>query len=162
EAIEHLVDTDGALDEIVRILRPGGSLLLSTPNLAAWFNRGLLLCGVQPVFTEVSLRGIYGRPGHEVVGNLRVFTRRALTGLLAAHGLRVVELRGACYHDTPRPLRPLDRLFRHLPALAADQLVHARTPTAPQAHRHDSTPSARPPLPDSEDSMPAIKALPHL
>ncbi len=156
EVIEHLVDTDAALDEIVRVLRPGGSLLLSTPNLAAWFNRGLLLLGVQPVFTEVSLRGIYGRPGREVVGHLRVFTRRALTGLLAAHRLRVVELRGACYHDTPRPLRPLDRLFRHVPELAADLLVHATTPSAP----HDWTPSARPSLPvPSEDPMPVTRKL---
>ena len=42
---------------------PGGHLMLSTPNLAAWYNRGLLLAGVQPVFSEVSLRGIHGRPG---------------------------------------------------------------------------------------------------
>ena len=36
ELIEHLVDPDGAVAEARRILRPGGSLLLSTPNLAAW------------------------------------------------------------------------------------------------------------------------------
>jgi SAM-dependent methyltransferase len=155
EVIEHLVDTDAALDEITRVLRPGGSLLLSTPNLAAWFNRALLLGGVQPVFTEVSLRGIYGRPGREVVGHLRVFTRRALTGLLAAHGLRTVELRGAWYHDTPKPLRPLDRLLAHVPSLAADLLVHARTPTTPD----DPTPPAWPTLPDTEDRMPLPNEL---
>ena len=64
ELIEHLVDTDSAVDEVRRVLRPGGVLLLSTPNLAAWFNRGLVGLGIQPVFSEVSLRGIYGRPGH--------------------------------------------------------------------------------------------------
>ena len=42
ELIEHLVDPDGAVAEARRVLRPGGSLLLSTPNLAAWYNRGLL------------------------------------------------------------------------------------------------------------------------
>src|SRR3984893_16071306 len=67
ELIEHLVDTDAAVDEARRILRPGGILLLSTPNLAAWFNRGLVGLGIQPVFSEVSLRGIYGRPRHVVV-----------------------------------------------------------------------------------------------
>jgi SAM-dependent methyltransferase/uncharacterized protein YbaR (Trm112 family) len=129
EVIEHLVDTDAALEEIVRVLRPGGSLLLSTPNLAAWFNRVLLLAGVQPLFTEVSLRAIHGRPGSEVVGHLRVFTRRALLALLSAHGLRTVAVRGAGYHDTPRVLRPLDRLLRAVPSLAADLLVHATTPS---------------------------------
>jgi hypothetical protein len=58
-----------------RVLRPGGVLLLSTPNLAAWFNRSLVLLGVQPVFSEVSLRRVYGRPGREVAGHLRLFTR---------------------------------------------------------------------------------------
>ena len=50
EVIEHLVDTDSAVEEAYRVLRPGGSLLLSTPNLAAWYNRGLLAVGIQPVF----------------------------------------------------------------------------------------------------------------
>ena len=68
ELIEHLVDTDAAAEEARRVLRPGGTLLLSTPNLAAWYNRALIGLGVQPVFSEVSLKGIYGRPGQEVVG----------------------------------------------------------------------------------------------
>ena len=81
ELIEHLVDPDGAVAEARRVLRPGGSLLLSTPNLAAWYNRGLLAAGIQPVFSEVSLRGVFGRPGRVVAGHLRLFTRRALTGV---------------------------------------------------------------------------------
>jgi SAM-dependent methyltransferase/uncharacterized protein YbaR (Trm112 family) len=130
EIIEHLVDPDDALDEAIRVLRPGGSLFLSTPNLAAWFNRVLLLAGVQPVFTEVSLRRIYGRPGTEVVGHLRVFTLAALRGLLRGHGLDIVAVRGATFHATPRLLRPLDRLFQHVPTLAADLIVHARSPNS--------------------------------
>jgi SAM-dependent methyltransferase len=144
EVIEHLVDTDRALEEIVRVLRPGGSLLLSTPNLAAWFNRVLLMGGVQPLFTEVSLRAIHGRPGREVVGHLRVFTRRALLGLLSAHGLETVAVRGAGYHDTPRVLRPLDRLLRNVPSLAADLLVHARTPVPSEPVPEASMPISAP------------------
>jgi uncharacterized protein YbaR (Trm112 family)/SAM-dependent methyltransferase len=155
EVIEHLVDTDAALDELVRVLRPGGSLLLSTPNLAAWFNRGLLLAGVQPVFTEVSLKRIYGRPGHEVVGHLRVFTRAALLGLLRGHGLDVVAVRGAAYHDTPRLLRPLDRLLQHVPELAADLIVHARTPR----DRDTGGPGSPDTVPSAEDPMPLTAEL---
>jgi SAM-dependent methyltransferase len=126
ELIEHLVDTDAALDEAYRVLRPGGILLLSTPNLAAWFNRGLVGLGIQPLFSEVSLRGIYGRPGHEVAGHLRLFTRRALVEFLTARGFRCERVEGATYHDVPRPLRPLDRALCGWPSMASILLVQAR------------------------------------
>jgi ubiquinone/menaquinone biosynthesis C-methylase UbiE len=126
ELIEHLVDPDSALDEASRVLVPGGTLLLSTPNLAAWYNRVLLAVGIQPLFSEVSLRGIYGRPGSEVVGHLRLFTRRALKEMLEAAGFVDVRIAGAPYHDVPRPFRPLDRLFCHTPGLASSLLASAR------------------------------------
>ncbi|WP_405613029.1 methyltransferase domain-containing protein [Streptomyces sp. NBC_00076] len=126
EVIEHLVDPDAALDEIRRILRPGGHLMLSTPNLAAWYNRALLLAGVQPVFSEVSLRAVHGRPGTEVVGHLRLYTARALREFVTAAGFEVVRLEGAPFHGVPRPLRPLDRLACARPALASILLLHAR------------------------------------
>jgi SAM-dependent methyltransferase len=126
ELIEHLVDPDGAVAEARRMLRPGGSLLLSTPNLAAWYNRGLLALGIQPVFSEVSLRGVFGRPGRVVAGHLRLYTRRALTEFLAASGFRCVTVAGARYHDMPRPLGPLDRAFCRWPSASSILLVHAR------------------------------------
>lgn len=126
EVIEHLVDPDSALAEIHRVLRPGGHLMLSTPNLAAWYNRALLLAGVQPVFSEVSLRAIHGRPGKEVVGHLRLYTPRALREFVTAAGFEVVGLKGAPFHGVPRPLRPLDRLACARPQLASILLLHAR------------------------------------
>ncbi|MFE0100010.1 class I SAM-dependent methyltransferase [Streptomyces sp. NPDC059009] len=126
EVIEHLVDPDSALDELRRVLRPGGHLMLSTPNLAAWYNRGLLLAGVQPVFSEVSLRGIHGRPGSEVVGHLRLYTARALREFVAASGFEVVKVAGAPFHGVPRPLRALDRLACAAPSAASILLLHAR------------------------------------
>ena len=126
ELIEHLVDTDAAAEEVRRLLRPGGTLLLSTPNLAAWFNWGLITLGIQPVFSEVSMRGIYGRPGREVVGHLRLFTRRALAEFLTARGFACERVCGAPYHDVPRPLRPLDRALCRWPSAASILLVQAR------------------------------------
>jgi SAM-dependent methyltransferase len=128
ELIEHLIDPDSVLEEVRRVLRPGGTLLLSTPNLAAWYNRGLLALGVQPVFTEVSLRGVFGRPGSQVAGHLRLFTRGALVGLLAARGFCAIRVSGACYHDVPWPLRPLDRMFCAWPAAASILLARAVRP----------------------------------
>lgn len=37
EVIEHIPDASQALREIYRVLRPGGSLVLSTPNKASWY-----------------------------------------------------------------------------------------------------------------------------
>jgi len=119
EIIEHLVDPDLALSEAWRVLAPGGTLLLSTPNIAAWFNRLLLVAGVQPIFSEVSRLGVFGRPGKEVVGHLRLFTSRALVELLEVHGFELVMLAGAGFHEVPRGARSLDRYIARRPSLAA-------------------------------------------
>jgi len=36
EVIEHLINPDNMLKEVFRVLKEGGHLLLSTPNLASW------------------------------------------------------------------------------------------------------------------------------
>jgi 2-polyprenyl-3-methyl-5-hydroxy-6-metoxy-1,4-benzoquinol methylase len=128
EVIEHLVDTDGAMDEAYRVLSPGGHLVLSTPNLAAWFNRVLLAVGIQPVFSEVSRRKVYGRPGSEVAGHLQLFTARALREFVGGHGFTVLQMRGAAYHDVPRTFRPVDHALTRWTAGAAILLVLARKP----------------------------------
>jgi SAM-dependent methyltransferase len=137
EVIEHLVDPDGVVAEARRVLRPGGSLLLSTPNLAAWYNRGLLAFGIQPVFSEVSLRGVFGRPGSVVAGHLRLFTRRALREFLAGSGFCDVTVAGARYHDVPRPLGLVDLAFCRWPSAASILLVHARKALSRRRHRCD-------------------------
>jgi SAM-dependent methyltransferase len=119
EVIEHLVDPDRLVEEARRVLEPGGVFLVTTPNLAAWFNRLLLGAGIQPVFSEVSSRKVFGRPGDVIVGHLRLFTRRALVELLHDLGFAEVRVSGATFHGVPRPLRPLDRLFAHWPDAAA-------------------------------------------
>ena len=132
EVIEHVVDTDGIVDEIHRVLHPDGVLVLSTPNLAAWFNRLGLLAGLQPAFTEVAYSGVYGRPGDEVVGHLRLFTWRALREFLAAHDFGIVSVHGAPFHGLPRLAHGLDRLATRSPSIAADLLVVAR-PEGPRS-----------------------------
>ena len=48
EIIEHLIDTDGFIEEIYRCLVPGGKAIITTPNLASFENRMRLLFGVYP------------------------------------------------------------------------------------------------------------------
>lgn len=127
EVIEHLVDTDHVLREAQRVLVPGGFLLLSTPNMAAWFNRILLSLGAQPMFSEVSLEGIYGRPGSDPVGHLRLFTKRALVALLSARGFVDIRVFGASFHRTPVGLRTIDRLISRWSGGAAILVCRAQT-----------------------------------
>ncbi len=119
EIIEHVVHTDELIDEIYRILKFDGVLLLSTPNLAAWFNRIALLLGVQPAFSEVSYRHVYGRPGSDVVGHLRLFTLRSLKEFLVSNGFQIELVEGVTFASLPRSLHLLDSMIVKSRSLAA-------------------------------------------
>lgn len=134
EVLEHLVDPDHALEEVRRVLRPGGILVLSTPNLASWFNRILLPMGMQPVYTETGTRWVFGRKGFlpraRPVGHLRVLTSTALRELLEFHAFQLEELTGLP-DERIGELHPVvgwfDRRFAALPTLAPGILAVGRT-----------------------------------
>jgi SAM-dependent methyltransferase len=48
QVFEHLKNIFHPMDEIARVLKPGGRLLISVPNLASFHNRVMLLLGMQP------------------------------------------------------------------------------------------------------------------
>lgn len=127
DVVEHLVDTDAYAKEIRRVLRPGGYLTLSTPNLAAWFNRIALFAGMQPAFSEVSFERVFGRPGSDLVGHLRLFTSKATREFLDYHGFDLVDVKGAPFGALPRGATTIDRLLARSPSLAAITVVLARS-----------------------------------
>lgn len=45
ETLEHIYNTDNLISEVHRILKTDGCLIITTPNLASWYNRALLLGG---------------------------------------------------------------------------------------------------------------------
>ena len=134
EVIEHVYDPDAFARECARVLAPGGILVLSTPNFAAWFNRVLLMLGQQPVFYESSTvttkvgAGITARfrASDRPVGHVRLFTTTALRDLLELHGFTCVEGRGAPFHALRGLVRRLDDEIARLPSLASIQVVKAR------------------------------------
>lgn len=130
EVIEHLHGADGALTEIRRVLHNEGLLVLTTPNLAAWFNRIILLFGRQPVFTETGGEWVFGREpfaaASRPVGHLQVYTPRALASLLRYHNLRPLSQMGLPLESraqVPRITRLMDGALAKLPNLAAGQLL---------------------------------------
>jgi len=83
EIIEHIYDTDFFLEEISRLLKPNGYLLISTPNIASLGRRLLLLLGISPLI-EIS-------PNQKnSSGHIRYFTFQTLRKLLEEHKFSVL------------------------------------------------------------------------
>ncbi len=85
EVIEHLVDTDGFLAEVARCTKPGGHVIITTPNLASFENRLRLVLGMYPKWLNYNLQGS---------GHIRLYTPRILKKQMAEHGLRTVKILG--------------------------------------------------------------------
>jgi SAM-dependent methyltransferase len=135
EVIEHVFDTDCLVREAFRVLRPGGSFIVTTPNLAYLLNRFLLLFGVQPVATETSTSKLLGRwlpifgQHRGTEGHLRIFTAGALQEILTMHGFVCERLVGCGFPGFEGPIERLDRtLAIALPRMAFGLAVRARKP----------------------------------
>lgn len=123
DIVEHLRDPGAALAKLRPLLKPGGRLVLSTPNVANWAIRLSLLFG-RFRYTE---RGILDRT------HAHFFTRSTLRETIERSGYRIETLD----HVVPVPLvraTPVDRLAHAIgslrPSLFAYQFVVAATPAS--------------------------------
>ena len=82
DVLEHLSDPTATLRALDQTLAPGGTVIVSVPNVAHLWVRLSLLAGR----FDYADRGILDRT------HLRFFTRRTLLELLRSAGLSVVEL----------------------------------------------------------------------
>jgi 2-polyprenyl-3-methyl-5-hydroxy-6-metoxy-1,4-benzoquinol methylase len=92
EIIEHVYDTDKFLMEIARVLKPGGILVLSTPNIACLSNRLRLLIGAYPRYAEYKAGG---------AGHIRIYTATAIKNQVADNGFNVIKFAGC---NLPLPM----------------------------------------------------------
>jgi SAM-dependent methyltransferase len=111
--VEHFAETDRAVTEMVRVLRPGGRVLLTVPALTLsypyLFLRGNVpaVPGLERALSLVQFRLLGGRLA--TFGYERSFLRRTLRSLLRTARLLDVELGR---FDTYLPLLPVPRAVR--------------------------------------------------
>ena len=118
DVLEHLAWPLGVLERSLQWLAPGGSVIISLPNVGLWSVRFAHLFG-QWNYQET---GVLDRT------HLRFFTRRTARWLIAEAGLRIVK---TTYNPgLARPLVPLAKTLtsvgvRPQPKLRADALLNS-------------------------------------
>ena len=139
ETLEHAADERGLLGEIHRVLRPGGTLVLSVPNKWWIFETHGADLPLLP-WNRVPFFSWLPRPLHRRFARARIYTRGDIVGLLARAGF---EVRDSRYLTAPmdvirhRGLANLLRstLFRgpgtRVPVLSTSVFVVALRPGAP-------------------------------
>lgn len=115
EVIEHVYDTDKFLDNFKKVLKPGGSLIISTPNIASFGRRLMLLLGISPN-VETTSRSYDS-------GHVRYFTVNTLTKLLKEHGFIIDEVAGSVISFSPSGSLGTTKLARKIPTLATTIIV---------------------------------------
>lgn len=139
EVIEHLTDPDEFLEECNRTLKKGGYLVVTTPNLTAWYHRILFLFGLYPLFSELSTRerkvgiGIlkYVIKSNQPVGHIRIFTAAALKDLIKLYGFSIKKVKGAPIpFNFPKIIGwiydTFDFIFSFFPSLSSNILIVAK------------------------------------
>ena len=123
DIIEHIVDTDGFMAELSRILAADGFLIVTTPNLAYWRSRLRLLLGKPPCS--------YPGPSPTVrsdlmvdVNHIRITTSSEWQALFHVNGFKTLDLEGwSTMHAfevgiSIRAREMLDRFFIRFPTSA--------------------------------------------
>lgn len=87
EIIEHIVDTDFFIDEVKRVLKLGGELIITTPNLASLDRRLMLLFNKNPFFPAS-----FSYPANAQAGHVRFFNNKLLIDFLKYKGFKIISV----------------------------------------------------------------------
>jgi SAM-dependent methyltransferase len=103
ELIEHLFeDPMHLMSQVNRILKPGGHLVLTTPNIAALRGISGILQGYHPGFFHAYIRPAEGT-GEVDARHNREYAPREIHQLLENSGFEVTRLETGEFRDEPHP-----------------------------------------------------------
>lgn len=118
QVIEHVLDVDNFIEEIYRILKPGGYCVISSENLASWHNIFALVLGFQDfshtiikkrhVGNPVSIHygkktATWGGEGNSGVDDsafphIKIMTLRSMINIFKEFGFKNENMKGGGYY----------------------------------------------------------------
>jgi methionine biosynthesis protein MetW len=101
EILDYVFDPDAVIEDVRRVMKPGGKLIITVPNLASIRNRIRLLFGFPPYALAVS-------PQH---GYWRYFTFGTLSELLSSHSFKILKMEANVFAFPIYELPGLHRFF---------------------------------------------------
>lgn len=115
EVFEHIIFPDKFLIELKKVLKNGGEIILTTPNLNAWQNRILLFFGFALTnYTPYPMK-TYGIPKffktRPIYDHPRVFPYKALKEIFNSNGFKLQHICGVNNIEKGRWLKNLRKLI---------------------------------------------------
>lgn len=121
DIIEHIFDTDKFLRKIHTVLKSGGTLLLTTPNLVSLGRRLLFLLGKNPFIEYSTLL-----PTKDInVGHIRYYTKSNLLDQLKFNKFKFVTIVGDRINISPHLYIPFS-VARFFPTVSRNLIVSCR------------------------------------
>jgi 2-polyprenyl-3-methyl-5-hydroxy-6-metoxy-1,4-benzoquinol methylase len=121
QVIEHIPEDPKIINEMWRVLRPGGTLILGTPDYGRW--------------SWVALEWMYGKvlEGGYAHEHITHYTRQSLAELIQASGFEVLDCKYVGYSEMIFKARKPDNGVRK------DAVIQNRAGSFPVASRSDYT-----------------------
>ena len=132
QVIEHLTNIDKFLDEIYRVLKPSGYLIISTENASSWHNIFASIMGWQ-IFSLTNVSTVTSGIGnpfalhrHKKVDSKMVswthktiFNYLGLKEILEEHHFNIFKIMGAGYYPFPAKFGRFDKRHAHFLTIKA-------------------------------------------
>lgn len=136
EILEHLIETEKLVRKMKALTKSNGTIIISIPNTAAWYNRFLLFFGFLPFWIESGSEKSFGTLYGKVNGHVRAFTKKSLVEILEYSGLRVERLLGAAIDPRAefgnrlkaRLSWSADKFFSRFPSLSTSIIAVCKKP----------------------------------